>query len=569
MAGHGSLTADCSLSHGQLGEVVGPASSLKRATDSVAMLFPGNARFVNCRLSSLSRSAPPPLPGGHTVGDSLYFLGADKAFDSGNKLTHGALGTVMGPAPVGRADSLSMLFPGNTKNVTCTIANLSHAPCRSIEGTSSGDLLSMVILAMDLGEYRRALDMVDEVVSRSDDPPAMVLLLRTQACSHLDMPERTAREATACLTHTDLDEEEFNSPFSAAEFRVQCRSLRAGALAELGQWRRALDDLAHIPAASRDASTLLVEPLAYLKKSQEAYLLLLSCFVKTTETPSEDIQAVQACAAMLASALADISEAIGDTLLERTPNGGTAPMLDICAIQEVALAQGVDTLDAAVEGCPESQPMARAHLLHCRGHAQTLLGGVWAVEGDDDYAVEWFEAALGDFSAVLEMPPSAVSKPCRASPLLGSIVCQLALRDRASAREALRQLRALGLLEASTRGSGYAYLTANVRQFLAEEEHAAEKKAAANAAQLIREEERAKGGRRAAAEGPKSKKKGKAGKKAAKKGGGAARGAPSRPPAGAGAGPAPPQGGGGGDDSSESEDDEACGAAEARRRSLP
>ena len=61
-------------------------------------------------------------------------------------------------------DSLSMLFPGNTKNVTCTIANLSHAPCRSIEGTSSGDLLSMVILAMDLGEYRRALDMVDETV---------------------------------------------------------------------------------------------------------------------------------------------------------------------------------------------------------------------------------------------------------------------------------------------------------------------------------------------------------------------------------------------------------------------
>ena len=39
--------------------------------------------------AQVSRDAPPPLPGGYTVGDKVFFTGTSETFPSGNKLVHG------------------------------------------------------------------------------------------------------------------------------------------------------------------------------------------------------------------------------------------------------------------------------------------------------------------------------------------------------------------------------------------------------------------------------------------------------------------------------------------------
>ena len=50
------------VTHGQAGEVFGPAAT---TGTHVAVDFPGSKNCVDCALASLSRAAPPPLPGGY------------------------------------------------------------------------------------------------------------------------------------------------------------------------------------------------------------------------------------------------------------------------------------------------------------------------------------------------------------------------------------------------------------------------------------------------------------------------------------------------------------------------
>ena len=52
------------------------------------MKFPGNTDKVNCPLTELSRAPPPPLPGGYTVGEQVYFTGTAGRSPNGDKLTH-------------------------------------------------------------------------------------------------------------------------------------------------------------------------------------------------------------------------------------------------------------------------------------------------------------------------------------------------------------------------------------------------------------------------------------------------------------------------------------------------
>ena len=42
----------------------------------------------------VSRDAPPPLPGGYTVGERLFFTTDSETFPSGNKVAHGQQGEV-------------------------------------------------------------------------------------------------------------------------------------------------------------------------------------------------------------------------------------------------------------------------------------------------------------------------------------------------------------------------------------------------------------------------------------------------------------------------------------------
>ena len=57
------------------------------------------------------------LPGGHAVGQLLFYTGHSQAFDSGDRVTHGQQGEVAGPATsethVG--EGLAMLFSGNKR----------------------------------------------------------------------------------------------------------------------------------------------------------------------------------------------------------------------------------------------------------------------------------------------------------------------------------------------------------------------------------------------------------------------------------------------------------------------
>ena len=48
------------LTHGQAGEVNGPATSRTHVGKGVAVMFSGNERTVDCYVTQLSRRAPPP-----------------------------------------------------------------------------------------------------------------------------------------------------------------------------------------------------------------------------------------------------------------------------------------------------------------------------------------------------------------------------------------------------------------------------------------------------------------------------------------------------------------------------
>jgi hypothetical protein len=72
------------------------------------------------------RNAPPPLPGGYTLGEKVFFTGASKTFPDGDKLAHGQQGEVTGPATgkTYKDKAVSVLFPGNTGNVQCYLTQV-------------------------------------------------------------------------------------------------------------------------------------------------------------------------------------------------------------------------------------------------------------------------------------------------------------------------------------------------------------------------------------------------------------------------------------------------------------
>ena len=65
------LLAGDRLVHGDQGSVAGPYSK-----NQVCVSFLGCVLPVACQIKSLSRVAPPPLPGGYAVGETVYFTGS-------------------------------------------------------------------------------------------------------------------------------------------------------------------------------------------------------------------------------------------------------------------------------------------------------------------------------------------------------------------------------------------------------------------------------------------------------------------------------------------------------------
>ena len=120
------------ITHGQGGEVTGPAATTSAfAGKGVSILFPGNCSRMTCPVNELSRTPPPPLPGGYAVGETVIFTGATQKLgvtpvSTDDQITHGQAGEVTGPVP-GHNNALSVLFPGNVARIICDLSDLIRA----------------------------------------------------------------------------------------------------------------------------------------------------------------------------------------------------------------------------------------------------------------------------------------------------------------------------------------------------------------------------------------------------------------------------------------------------------
>ena len=88
-------------------------------------LPPHSSRLVAVR-AQVSRGAPPPLPGGYTVGEKVFFTGASQTLNETNKLVHGQQGEVAGPATAEsvKGKGVDVLYPGNKASISCQLTQV-------------------------------------------------------------------------------------------------------------------------------------------------------------------------------------------------------------------------------------------------------------------------------------------------------------------------------------------------------------------------------------------------------------------------------------------------------------
>ena len=112
--------------HGQVGKVVGPNPSNRL---ELGVTFPGNNGHVYCVLGALSRTPPPPLPGGYAVGDWVYFVGGKPKPSSGANIliAYGTPCEVMGPI-LRDSSALAVKFSGQETLTSCSLVLLSRTP---------------------------------------------------------------------------------------------------------------------------------------------------------------------------------------------------------------------------------------------------------------------------------------------------------------------------------------------------------------------------------------------------------------------------------------------------------
>ena len=97
----------------------------------VAVRIPGNeVSDVGCLPTDLSRTPPPPLPGGYAAGEQVYYTGESARLADDVKLTYGQAVEVLGPATAAThvGKGLCVIFPGNRASIDCHLANLSGTP---------------------------------------------------------------------------------------------------------------------------------------------------------------------------------------------------------------------------------------------------------------------------------------------------------------------------------------------------------------------------------------------------------------------------------------------------------
>ena len=85
---------------------------------------------VWCMGAQVSRQPPPPLPGGYTVGEQVYFTGMSYTFESGDRLEHGKQGEVVGPATTYKG--VTVRFPGNKRGIQCLLNSVRRRRTRRV-----------------------------------------------------------------------------------------------------------------------------------------------------------------------------------------------------------------------------------------------------------------------------------------------------------------------------------------------------------------------------------------------------------------------------------------------------
>jgi len=102
----------------------------------LAAFFAGHRSIVNVFLSELAR-APPTMPEGYKVGDSVVYSGEGITFGSSGELRPGAKGEVVGGSTVGDGMDharVAVKFPGRKRSVNVCLAEVSRAPPGVHEG---------------------------------------------------------------------------------------------------------------------------------------------------------------------------------------------------------------------------------------------------------------------------------------------------------------------------------------------------------------------------------------------------------------------------------------------------
>ena len=109
--------------------MIGPVTSDSFEGEGVTVLLPGNVGYIECYLHMLSRDAPPPLPGGYSVGDKVFYVGANETLSNSDQVVHRGQGAVTGPATSDshKDKGVKVLLPGNKENIECFLHNLSCA----------------------------------------------------------------------------------------------------------------------------------------------------------------------------------------------------------------------------------------------------------------------------------------------------------------------------------------------------------------------------------------------------------------------------------------------------------
>ena len=139
------------LVHGAVCKVMGSSSIGK--PDYVLVQFLGNDVRINCKLTNLSRSPPPPLPGGFSIGQKVYYTGDSKTLASGNWLVFGEPCEIMGPtdSTEPQPDQLNVQFPGRDRHVNCKLSSLSRLQPADHSPPEYPSMIQLTLPAATLG----------------------------------------------------------------------------------------------------------------------------------------------------------------------------------------------------------------------------------------------------------------------------------------------------------------------------------------------------------------------------------------------------------------------------------